>query len=53
MPQMSPLMWFTLFLMFSMLMILFNQMNYFSFKPLLMKSKIQETIKSKDINWKW
>nr|ACA80346.1 ATPase 8 [Locusta migratoria] len=32
-PQMSPMMWFSLFIMFSMTMMLFNQLNFFSYKP--------------------
>nr|YP_009740540.1 ATP synthase F0 subunit 8 [Indopodisma kingdoni]AIW64780.1 ATP synthase F0 subunit 8 [Indopodisma kingdoni]QID03502.1 ATP synthase F0 subunit 8 [Indopodisma kingdoni] len=53
MPQMSPLMWFSLFIMFSIVLILFNQMNFFSFKPMIMKSKEKESIKSNNLNWKW
>nr|YP_010022514.1 ATP synthase F0 subunit 8 [Paratoacris reticulipennis]QON98937.1 ATP synthase F0 subunit 8 [Paratoacris reticulipennis] len=53
MPQMSPLMWFTLFILFSITLILFNQINFFSFKPSLsMKSK-SESMNSKNMNWKW
>nr|QNJ59915.1 ATP synthase F0 subunit 8 [Stenacris vitreipennis] len=52
MPQMSPIMWFSLFLLFSITMILFNQMNFFSFKI----NKIEWTkksIKTNNMNWKW
>nr|ASQ41341.1 ATP synthase F0 subunit 8 [Schistocerca cohni] len=53
MPQMSPLMWFSLFIMFSASLILFNQMNFFSFKPNLIKSVEKSTIDMKNLNWKW
>nr|QNJ59916.1 ATP synthase F0 subunit 8 [Trimerotropis pallidipennis] len=52
MPQMSPMMWFSLFIMFSLTMILFNQMNFFSYKPNIIKST-EKMIKKKNMNWKW
>nr|QOL00936.1 ATP synthase F0 subunit 8 [Chorthippus nemus] len=52
MPQMSPLMWFSLFILFSITMILFNQMNFFSFKPNIIKST-KKNNKSKNQTWKW
>nr|YP_009660818.1 ATP synthase F0 subunit 8 [Diabolocatantops pinguis]QCT09582.1 ATP synthase F0 subunit 8 [Diabolocatantops pinguis] len=53
MPQMSPLMWFSLFIMFSMVLIIFNQMNFFSFKPNLIKSAGEKEVEKKNLNWKW
>nr|WEV93765.1 ATP synthase F0 subunit 8 [Dociostaurus tartarus] len=53
MPQMSPLMWFSLFIMFSITLILFNQMNFFSYKPNVIKSVKKSMIKSKNLIWKW
>nr|AYM85054.1 ATP synthase F0 subunit 8 [Leptacris sp. OR304] len=53
MPQMSPLMWFSLFIMFSTILILFNQMNFFSFKPNFIKKMEKGMIESKNLNWKW
>nr|YP_009330837.1 ATP synthase F0 subunit 8 [Sinopodisma tsinlingensis]APD83436.1 ATP synthase F0 subunit 8 [Sinopodisma tsinlingensis] len=53
MPQMSPLMWFSLFILFSIVLILFNQMNFFSFKSNIMKSEQMSKMKSKNLNWKW
>nr|YP_010703587.1 ATP synthase F0 subunit 8 [Chorthippus albonemus]YP_010734644.1 ATP synthase F0 subunit 8 [Chorthippus qingzangensis]WCO86721.1 ATP synthase F0 subunit 8 [Chorthippus albonemus]WEH01541.1 ATP synthase F0 subunit 8 [Chorthippus qingzangensis] len=52
MPQMSPLMWFSLFILFSITMIMFNQMSFFSFKPEIIKSK-KMMMKSKNKTWKW
>nr|YP_008144592.1 ATP synthase F0 subunit 8 [Shirakiacris shirakii]AGI51647.1 ATP synthase F0 subunit 8 [Shirakiacris shirakii] len=53
MPQMSPLMWFSLFIMFSIVLILFNQMNFFSFKPSPIKSAEKGTVMTKNLTWKW
>nr|YP_009562019.1 ATP synthase F0 subunit 8 [Stenocatantops splendens]YP_009988389.1 ATP synthase F0 subunit 8 [Stenocatantops mistshenkoi]QAU54122.1 ATP synthase F0 subunit 8 [Stenocatantops splendens]QID03814.1 ATP synthase F0 subunit 8 [Stenocatantops splendens]QNM39688.1 ATP synthase F0 subunit 8 [Stenocatantops mistshenkoi]QON98859.1 ATP synthase F0 subunit 8 [Stenocatantops mistshenkoi]QON98872.1 ATP synthase F0 subunit 8 [Stenocatantops splendens] len=53
MPQMSPLMWFSLFILFSFVLILFNQMNFFSFKPLIIKSAEKGEIEKKNLIWKW
>nr|YP_009092246.1 ATP synthase F0 subunit 8 [Ceracris versicolor]AHV78318.1 ATP synthase F0 subunit 8 [Ceracris versicolor] len=53
MPQMSPLMWFSLFIMFSITLILFNQMNFFSYKIYMIKMNDKKMIKSKNLNWKW
>nr|AYM85067.1 ATP synthase F0 subunit 8 [Spathosternum nigrotaeniatum] len=53
MPQMSPLMWFSLFILFSIALMLFNQMNFFSFKPTIIKKSSKQTTESKFLNWKW
>nr|AXS65437.1 ATP synthase F0 subunit 8 [Cucujoidea sp. 26 KM-2017] len=51
MPQMAPLSWLTLYIMFTMIFLLFNIINYYSFfystKLISFKKK---TIK---YNWKW
>nr|AYM85041.1 ATP synthase F0 subunit 8 [Melanoplus bivittatus] len=52
-PQMSPLMWFSLFIMFSLVLILFNQMNFFSFKPEIIKTESKSEKMNKNMNWKW
>nr|AXS65983.1 ATP synthase F0 subunit 8 [Curculionoidea sp. 6 KM-2017]AXS65993.1 ATP synthase F0 subunit 8 [Curculionoidea sp. 5 KM-2017] len=51
MPQMSPLNWISLFLMFSSLFIILMMMNYYIFmynphSPQMKKNKIK-------LNWKW
>nr|QDP18033.1 ATP synthase F0 subunit 8 [Psedna nana] len=53
MPQMAPMMWFTLFIMFSMAMIVFNQMNFFSFKNNPFKMLSKEVTKKTQMSWKW
>nr|YP_009971737.1 ATP synthase F0 subunit 8 [Platisus moerosus]QNG56447.1 ATP synthase F0 subunit 8 [Platisus moerosus] len=51
MPQMSPLSWLMLFFFFSIIFIMYNIFNYFSF---IYPIKISKTFKSKiQINWKW
>nr|YP_010491829.1 ATP synthase F0 subunit 8 [Dinothenarus chrysocomus]UWM92615.1 ATP synthase F0 subunit 8 [Dinothenarus chrysocomus] len=51
MPQMAPLNWLILFIMFTIIFLMFNCLNYFSFsyknKPLTF-SKFKNKI-----NWKW
>nr|YP_009024057.1 ATP synthase F0 subunit 8 [Kingdonella bicollina]ADZ56277.1 ATP synthase F0 subunit 8 [Kingdonella bicollina] len=53
MPQMSPLMWFSLFILFSIVFIMFNQVNFFSFKPKILENMKKSKIESKIFNWKW
>nr|ARH53912.1 ATP synthase F0 subunit 8 [Limonius minutus] len=51
MPQMAPLSWINLFIMFIMIFMIMNTLNYFSFKyeNLILKS----TPNINKINWKW
>nr|AXS64798.1 ATP synthase F0 subunit 8 [Phalacridae sp. KM-2017] len=51
MPQMAPLSWLLMFIIFSTIFLIFNIMNYYNFlypikKTLIIKKKIS-------INWKW
>nr|UUJ36787.1 ATP synthase F0 subunit 8 [Epeorus sp. 01 ZXM-2022a] len=52
MPQMAPLSWLLLFLIFSSTLILFNIMNYFLGQPIapLHSSSHYQT---QTFNWKW
>nr|URX53944.1 ATP synthase F0 subunit 8 [Cryptotermes sp. 5 AB-2022a] len=52
MPQMMPMSWLTLFIMFSATLILFTTMNYYA---TISKTKINEkmTLQKKTLNWKW
>nr|URX54490.1 ATP synthase F0 subunit 8 [Glyptotermes sp. 18 AB-2022a] len=52
MPQMMPLSWLTLFIMFSMTLILFTSMNYYSHNPKSKTAKKSEK-KMTTMNWKW
>nr|QNJ33253.1 ATP synthase F0 subunit 8 [Elaptus prionoides] len=51
MPQMAPLNWLMLFILFTLVFLIFNSMNYFLF---IYPVKKFTTKKSKPIfNWKW
>nr|YP_009727449.1 ATP synthase F0 subunit 8 [Psychomantis borneensis]QIA48596.1 ATP synthase F0 subunit 8 [Psychomantis borneensis] len=52
MPQMMPLNWLMLFSFFSILLIMFNVMNYYSpFNKMMSSSSTKTSIKS--LIWKW
>nr|ARH55067.1 ATP synthase F0 subunit 8 [Lordithon exoletus] len=51
MPQMAPMNWLMLFLYFTILFLLFNSINYFSFSYTPQSYKLN--LKNKLINWKW
>nr|YP_010895226.1 ATP synthase F0 subunit 8 [Orthoprosopa grisea]WJW73765.1 ATP synthase F0 subunit 8 [Orthoprosopa grisea] len=53
MPQMAPISWLTLFLLFSVIFMLFNMMNYFIYKPPILKSNIKNKMSINSMNWKW
>nr|ALO70789.1 ATP synthase F0 subunit 8 [Ocypus brunnipes] len=51
MPQMAPMNWLTLFIMFTIILLMINCINYFS---LLYKNKMTYSYKMDNpINWKW
>nr|YP_010315908.1 ATP synthase F0 subunit 8 [Leptocorisa lepida]UNA68814.1 ATP synthase F0 subunit 8 [Leptocorisa lepida] len=52
MPQMAPIWWEMLFLMFLMMFMLMNSIIYFNKTMTMMKMK-KESIKIKQIKWKW
>nr|YP_010446962.1 ATP synthase F0 subunit 8 [Chyliza chikuni]UTM10327.1 ATP synthase F0 subunit 8 [Chyliza chikuni] len=52
MPQMSPINWLNLFILFSLTFMLFNMMNYFLFIPSSSQSKTSSK-STKPLNWKW
>nr|YP_009266366.1 ATP synthase F0 subunit 8 [Hygrobia hermanni]ANJ70493.1 ATP synthase F0 subunit 8 [Hygrobia hermanni] len=51
-PQMAPMSWLTLYILFLLLFFLFNFMNYYLF---LVKNKNNEmkNINKHQFNWKW
>nr|UAM92167.1 ATP synthase F0 subunit 8 [Deleaster bactrianus] len=51
MPQMAPLNWMSLFVLFIMIFMMLNLMNYFSFTYQMKQSKFLK--KSSQYNWKW
>nr|QXT45815.1 ATP synthase F0 subunit 8 [Stenacron interpunctatum] len=52
MPQMAPLSWLTLFIVFSSTLILFCIMNYFLYLPSAPDSSASQ-FKTQPYNWKW
>nr|YP_010730122.1 ATP synthase F0 subunit 8 [Nevromus intimus]WEG22755.1 ATP synthase F0 subunit 8 [Nevromus intimus] len=52
MPQMAPINWLLLFMIFSTTLIIFNMLNYFIYMP---SSPISENLNFKKsyLNWKW
>nr|YP_010165774.1 ATP synthase F0 subunit 8 [Nemoura meniscata]QRR29787.1 ATP synthase F0 subunit 8 [Nemoura meniscata] len=52
MPQMAPISWLTLFIAFSLVLLIFNFVNYYSFLPKTPEIT-QKTISSNSMNWKW
>nr|ALO76682.1 ATP synthase F0 subunit 8 [Alleculinae sp. ENSP01] len=51
MPQMAPLNWLMLMIMFSLILVTFNIMNFYSFPNKL--KKLGKKFSKKNINWKW
>nr|URX54009.1 ATP synthase F0 subunit 8 [Glyptotermes sp. 14 AB-2022a] len=52
MPQMMPLSWLTLFTMFSMALVLFASMNYYSHVPKT-STPMKDKISLNNMTWKW
>nr|YP_010895096.1 ATP synthase F0 subunit 8 [Dorylomorpha alaskensis]WJW73622.1 ATP synthase F0 subunit 8 [Dorylomorpha alaskensis] len=53
MPQMAPISWLSLFIIFSISFMMFNIFNYYNFMPILIKSKTQMSKTQNSMNWKW
>nr|AMP43823.1 ATP synthase F0 subunit 8 [Xylomya moiwana] len=53
MPQMAPISWLILFLIFSVTFLMFNVMNYFSFLPPSPLNNKKNTYLNNSMNWKW
>nr|YP_009499530.1 ATP synthase F0 subunit 8 [Aegosoma sinicum]YP_009723023.1 ATP synthase F0 subunit 8 [Megopis sinica]ASL05644.1 ATP synthase F0 subunit 8 [Aegosoma sinicum]QGP73214.1 ATP synthase F0 subunit 8 [Megopis sinica]QVM79156.1 ATP synthase F0 subunit 8 [Aegolipton marginale] len=51
MPQMAPLGWLTLMLFFTLIFLIFNSMNYFSFIYPIKETKTKKI--KLTFNWKW
>nr|YP_009185856.1 ATP synthase F0 subunit 8 [Liogluta microptera]ALO70665.1 ATP synthase F0 subunit 8 [Liogluta microptera] len=51
MPQMAPMNWLSLFLMFIIVFMIFNSLNYFCFLYTPKTMKMEKSTSS--INWKW
>nr|UPX88593.1 ATP synthase F0 subunit 8 [Paraleptophlebia submarginata] len=53
MPQMAPLSWFLLFMMFSLTLILFNMMNYYIYTQHSPSTQHSVMNTPGPLNWKW
>nr|WNH42067.1 ATPase subunit 8 [Neoperla coffea] len=53
MPQMAPISWFLLFLIFSGTLLMFNFLTYFSFLPPAPTTDPQQATKLNPLTWKW
>nr|YP_010447337.1 ATP synthase F0 subunit 8 [Piophila casei]UFY98538.1 ATP synthase F0 subunit 8 [Piophila megastigmata]UFY98551.1 ATP synthase F0 subunit 8 [Piophila megastigmata]UTN43257.1 ATP synthase F0 subunit 8 [Piophila casei] len=53
MPQMAPIGWLSLFIIFSVTFLLFSVMNYYSVIPLAPKSSSLTEKTTNSMNWKW
>nr|YP_009261956.1 ATP synthase F0 subunit 8 [Tipula cockerelliana]AMN09072.1 ATP synthase F0 subunit 8 [Tipula cockerelliana] len=53
MPQMAPINWLLLFIIFSITLIIFNTLNYFSFLPSNPQKSQTEKKNNSPLNWKW
>nr|URX53231.1 ATP synthase F0 subunit 8 [Neotermes nr. kartaboensis] len=52
MPQMMPMSWLTLFMMFSTTLILFASMNFYTMTPKI-STTLKKMMTTKKMNWKW
>nr|UEX92144.1 ATP synthase F0 subunit 8 [Acidiella didymera] len=53
MPQMAPMGWLNLFIIFSITFILFSMMNYYMTLYKSPQSKTIYKLSMKSLNWKW
>nr|YP_010715728.1 ATP synthase F0 subunit 8 [Hermya beelzebul]WDE73955.1 ATP synthase F0 subunit 8 [Hermya beelzebul] len=54
MPQMAPIAWLSLFIMFSIIFMIFNMMNYYSYNTFLPKlNSNKKLMMISSLNWKW
>nr|YP_009689685.1 ATP synthase F0 subunit 8 [Trichoprosopon pallidiventer]QEE94427.1 ATP synthase F0 subunit 8 [Trichoprosopon pallidiventer] len=53
MPQMAPISWLTLFIIFSFTLILFNMKIFYCNIPMMPKLTQFSTLSKSQLNWKW
>nr|AFQ62400.1 ATP synthase F0 subunit 8 [Abraeinae sp. MJTNT-2012] len=51
MPQMAPMNWLMLMIMFILIFMMFNSLNYFSFNYPIKKYQYKKS--NSKLNWKW
>nr|AUG33523.1 ATP synthase F0 subunit 8 [Cerconychia flectospina] len=52
MPQMAPISWLSLFIVFSIVLLVFSSMNYYNFMISPPSTQIKK-INQNPMNWKW
>nr|ARX95731.1 ATP synthase F0 subunit 8 [Protochauliodes biconicus] len=52
MPQMAPINWLFLFILFSLTLIIFNIINYYLINPINPEDSSQ-SLQKNSLNWKW
>nr|YP_010254480.1 ATP synthase F0 subunit 8 [Ischnura senegalensis]QTZ98200.1 ATP synthase F0 subunit 8 [Ischnura senegalensis] len=53
MPQMAPMSWLTLFLLFTLSLIIMMSINYYLFIPKMQSMDQDKNFAKKTMNWKW
>nr|QLY89791.1 ATP synthase F0 subunit 8 [Empis tessellata] len=53
MPQMAPIGWLSLFIMFTLTFMLFSMMNYYLFLPPTPQTSSLNQTSYNSLNWKW
>nr|URX53127.1 ATP synthase F0 subunit 8 [Cryptotermes dudleyi]URX54126.1 ATP synthase F0 subunit 8 [Cryptotermes sp. 7 AB-2022a]URX54217.1 ATP synthase F0 subunit 8 [Cryptotermes sp. 7 AB-2022a]URX54243.1 ATP synthase F0 subunit 8 [Cryptotermes sp. 7 AB-2022a]URX54295.1 ATP synthase F0 subunit 8 [Cryptotermes sp. 7 AB-2022a] len=53
MPQMMPMSWLSLFIMFSVTLTLFATLNYYTMNPKTKASRKKKSPSKKTLTWKW
>nr|WNH42066.1 ATPase subunit 8 [Neoperla caeleps] len=53
MPQMAPISWLLLFIVFAGTLLMFNFLNYYSFLPCAPSGEHHQSINQKPLIWKW
>nr|AXZ71071.1 ATP synthase F0 subunit 8 [Pipunculus sp. XL-2018] len=53
MPQMAPISWLIMFIVFSISFIMFNMTNYYNFLPVLSFNTQGNIIQQNCMTWKW
>nr|ADW83151.1 ATP synthase F0 subunit 8 [Boreus elegans] len=53
MPQMAPINWLSLFLLFSIIFLIYNYMNYYMYMPMYSLKSMNKSFLFKSLNWKW
>nr|YP_010267097.1 ATP synthase F0 subunit 8 [Arcte coerula]UIF93617.1 ATP synthase F0 subunit 8 [Arcte coerula]UNP54896.1 ATP synthase F0 subunit 8 [Arcte coerula] len=53
MPQMMPINWLISFILFIIIFLIFNIMNYYIFNTKMPNKKNNFKVELKNLNWKW